>query len=89
MILNVLFAKWEQEKQQKREQKEKELLYKIDKLKYHITKFFEDLQISQSSVAIPAWMECQKLMHKLRINKDNPKVVEYYFRKLKKHHAII
>ena len=81
-MIKMFIAKWKMEEQ---ERKEKDLQLKVLELRHHITKFFEELQIGKGEVDIPAWMECQTLMQKLGINKDNPKIVNYYFKRLQQY----
>lgn len=56
---------------------------KIKVIKFWITKFFEDLQTSKGTVEIPAFIECENLMKKLKINTENPDIVNFYYNKLK------
>ena len=65
--------------------KQKELLQKIYELRYYLIRFFEDLKITKDSSELPAWIECKNLMIKLKIDVDHPKIVNFYYNKLKKY----
>ena len=65
--------------------KRREIQRKVYKLRYYITKYFENLQETKGTVELPAWIECQNLMKKLNINIENPKIVNFYYKKLKKY----
>ena len=67
-----------------KEKRQENLQKKFYELQYWITKFFEDLQKTKESVEIPAWVECKNLMEKLDINMDNPKNINFYYKKLQK-----
>ena len=70
-----------------KQRKQKELQRKINELTYYITKFFIDLQQIKGSVELPPWTECRNLMIKLKINMDNPKIVNYYYKNLQRYKA--
>lgn len=80
-MIKVLISKWKKEQENK---KQNELQIKIYELRHHITKFFEDLQVTKGTVEIPAWIECKNLMEKLDINMNNPKNINFYYKKLQK-----
>lgn len=63
----------------------KETQRRVLELRYYITKFFEDLQKTKGTVELPAWVECKNLMEKLQINNKNPRIVNYYYKKLQKY----
>ena len=65
--------------------KRREIQRKVYELRYHITKYFEDLQEKKGTVELPAWIECRDLMKKLNINIENPKIVNFYYKNLKKY----
>lgn len=65
--------------------KRKETQRRVLELRHHITKFFENLQVTKGTVEIPAWLECKNLMEKLQINNKNPRIVNYYYKKLQKY----
>ena len=65
--------------------KRKETQRRVLELRYYITKFFEDLQKTKGTVELPAWVECKNLMNKLNIDKNHPKTVNFYYRKLQKY----
>ena len=77
-----LIKKWIE---QRKEEENKILKLKIYKLRYYITKFFEDLKTTKDSVEFPAWMECKNLMEKLKIDMEHPRIVNHYYKKLQKH----
>lgn len=74
----ILLEKWKEKRQE-------ELQKKIYTIRYWITKFFEDLRISEGTVEVPAWIECKNLMKKLCIDIDHPKIVDYYYKKIQKN----
>jgi len=65
--------------------KRRETQRRVLELRYYITKFFENLQKTKGTVELPAWIECKNLMEKLKIDVDNPKIVNFYYKNLKKH----
>ena len=65
--------------------KRKETLRRVLELRYYITKFFEDLQKTKGIVELPAWVECKNLMEKLKINIENPRIVNFYYKNLQKY----
>ena len=65
--------------------KRKETQRRVLELRYYITKFFEDLQITKETVELPAWVECKNLMEKLKINIENPRIVNFYYKNLQKY----
>ena len=65
--------------------KRKETQRRVLELRYYITNFFEDLQKTKGTVELPAWVECKNLMKKLQINNKNPRIVNYYYKKLQKY----
>ena len=81
-MIKVLISKWKKEQKNK---KQNELQIKIYKLRYYITKFFEDLKTTKDSVEFPAWLECKNLMEKLKIDMEHPRIVNHYYKKLQKH----
>ena len=81
-MIKVLISKWKKEQENK---KQNELQIKIYELRHHITKFFEDLQVTKGTVEIPAWLECKNLMAKLKINIENPRIVNFYYKNLQKY----
>lgn len=85
-MIKMFIKKWQKEEQEK---KERILQLKINEIRYWTTRFFEDLNVTKGTVCLPAWVECKNLMEKLNINKDNPQVVNFYFRRLKKHKVSI
>ena len=72
---------FEEYKNRKREEIQK----RVCELRHYITKYFEDLQATKGTVELPAWVECKNLMEKLKIDVDNPKIVNFYYKNLKKH----
>lgn len=58
---------------------------RIYELRYYITKFFEDLQVTKGTIELPPWMECKDLMEKLQIDVDHPKIVNFYYKNLQKY----
>lgn len=65
--------------------KRKETQRRVLELRYYITKYFEDLQNAKGTVELPAWVECKNLMEKLKINIENPKIVNFYYKNLQKY----
>lgn len=65
--------------------KRKETQRRVLELRYYITKFFEDLQKTKGTVELPTWVECKNLMEKLKINIENPKIVNFYYKNLQKY----
>ena len=72
-------------KKQREEKAAKILNYKVLELRHYITKFFEDLQKTKGTVELPAWVECKNLMEKLKINIENPRIVNLYYKNLQKY----
>lgn len=72
---------FEEFKNRKREETQK----RVWELRYYITKFFEDLQKTKETVELPAWVECKNLMEKLKINIENPRIVNFYYKNLQKY----
>lgn len=81
-MIKVLISKWKKEQENK---KQNELQIKIYELRHHITKFFEDLQVTKGTVEIPAWLKCKNLMEKLQIDIDHPEIVNFYYKNLQKY----
>lgn len=65
--------------------KRRETQRRVLELRYYITKFFEDLQKTKGTVELPAWVECKNLMEKLKINIENPRIVNFYYKNLQKY----
>ena len=72
-------------KKQREEKAAKILNYKVLELRHYITKYFEDLQKTNGSVELPAWIECKKVMNEKHIDIKHPKTVNFYYRKLQKY----
>ena len=72
-------------KKQREEKAAKILNYKVLELRHYITEFFEDLQKTKGTVELPAWVECKNLMEKLKINIENPRIVNFYYKNLQKY----
>lgn len=75
----ILF--FEEYKNKKRQETQRRVL----ELRSYITKFFEDLEQTKESVNLPAWIECKNLMEKLKIDIENPKIVNFYYKSLQKY----
>ena len=58
---------------------------RVLELRYYITKFFEDLQKTKGTGEHPAGVECKNLMEKLKINIENPRIVNFYYKNLQKY----
>lgn len=71
-----------------RKKKRRETQKKVLELRHWITKFFEDLTTTKETVELPSWVECKNLMDKLNINVEHPKIVNYYYNKLRKHQLL-
>ena len=67
------------------EKRQRELLEKFYELRYYITKFFEDLQITKGTVELPAWVECKNLMEKMEIDIQHPKNINFYYKRLQRY----
>ena len=65
--------------------KRRETQRRVLELRYYITKFFEDLQKTKGNVELLAWVECKNLMEKLKINIENPRIVNFYYKNLQKY----
>lgn len=71
-----------------RKKKRRETQKKVLELRHWITKFFEDLTTTKETVELPSWVECKNLMDKLNINVEHPKIVNYYYDKLRKYQLL-
>lgn len=83
-MIRTFISRWKNE-QKEREQKELEL--KVYELRHWITKAFEEQQITEGGVYVPAWMECKTVMLKLGITIENKDIVNFYYKKLQYHKA--
>lgn len=72
---------FEDYKKKKREETQR----RVWELRHYITKFFEDLQKTKGTVELPAWIKCKNLMEELKINVENPRIVNFYYKNLQKY----
>lgn len=80
--MNFIQKKIREFKERQAIKREQELQKRVYEIRYYIIRFFEDLEVSSDKIALPSWLEAKNLMDKLKINKDNPKTVNFYYKKL-------